>query len=599
MTPTERFARARALLLDCRGDDERARREFRWPEFETFNWAFDWFDVFARGNAAPALVIAPDEGPAASSSFAELAERSGRVAAGLAALGVARGDRLLLLLPNVAPLWELTLAAMKLGAVVVPASAQLSRADVEDRVRRGDVKHVATDAAGVARFEGLGLSARVLVGDAGGAPPAGWAPYERLLAHAPLGAPSAPTSPDDPLLLYFTSGTTAKPKLVLHTHRSYPVGHLSTMYWLGLREGDVHQNLSSPGWAKHAWSCLFAPFNAGATVFVHDYARFRAARTLALLREQRVATFCAPPTVWRMLIVGELGARPVALRELCSAGEPLNPEVMGQVHRAWGLTVRDGYGQTETTAQVGNPPGCPVRPGSMGRPLPGYDVVLLDAAGRECDEGELALRLSPRPAGLASGYLDDPARSAELFGGSHYRTGDEARRDEEGYVYFVGRGDDVFKSSDYRLSPFELESALVEHPLVAEAAVVPSPDPLRLNVAKAFVTPAPGAEPGAELARELFAFVRERLAPYQRVRRLEFGELPKTISGKIRRVELREREREARERGGRNAYEYWEEDLAPGAGLGLPDNPARFRRSPRGRERRRTKERTPDRASQA
>jgi acetyl-CoA synthetase len=553
MTPTERFVRARALLLDCRNDYERARRDFRWPEF-------DWFDVFAQANHAPALVLAPDEGPVESTSYAELAERSSRVAAGLAALGVGRGDRLLLLLPNVRPLWEVTLAAMKLGAVVVPASVQLTRADIEDRLARGGVRHAVTDVAYAPRFEGLDLATRVLVGDAGATPP-GWTPYDRLLNHGAKGAPAAPTAPDDPLLLYFTSGTTAKPKLVPHTHRSYPVGHLSTMYWLGLREGDVHQNLSSPGWAKHAWSCLFAPFNAGATAFVHDYARFRAGRALDLLREQRVVTFCAPPTVWRMLIVGELGPKPPALRELCSAGEPLNPEVMEQVQRAWGLTVRDGYGQTETTALVGNPPGLPVKPGSMGRPLPGYDVVLLDGEGREASEGEVALRLDPRPAGLTRGYLDDEGRSARLFGGSHYPTGDEARRDEDGYFYFVGRGDDVFKSSDYRLSPFELESALVEHPLVAEAAVVPSPDPLRLSVPKAFVALAPGAEPGPELAREIFAFARGRLAPYQRIRRLEFAELPKTISGKIRRVELRARERDARERGGRSPNEYWEEDL--------------------------------------
>ena len=565
MTPTERFARARALLLDCRDDYERARREFRWPAFETFNWAVDWFDAFARDNRSTALVIAPDEGPATKVSFADLCDRSSRAAAGLAALGVGRGDRLLVLLPNVAPLWEVMLAAMKLGAVVVPASVQLTRADVADRVARGGVRYAVTDAAGVPRFEGLGLAGGVIVGDGPGSPPAGWVPYERVLNHPPFAAP-APTSPDDPLLLYFTSGTTAQPKLVLHTHHSYPVGHLSTMYWLGVREGDVHQNVSSPGWAKHAWSCLFAPWNAGATVFVHDFARFRAARTLALLQEQRVATFCAPPTVWRMMILGELGPKPPALRELCSAGEPLNPEVIDRVQRAWSVTVRDGYGQTETTAQVGNSPGQPVRPGSMGRPLPGYDVVLLDAAGREADEGEVALRLDPRPAGLTAGYVDDAERTARLLGGAYYLTGDEARRDADGYFFFVGRGDDVFKSSDYRLSPFEIESVLVEHPAVAEAAVVPSPDPVRLSVPKAFVALAPGAAPGPELAADVFAFVRERLAPYKRVRRREFGDLPKTISGKIRRVELREREREARERGGRGPHEYWDEDLTPRAG---------------------------------
>ena len=228
-----------------------------------------------------------------------------------------------------------------------------------------------------------------------------------------------------------------------------------------------------------------------------------------MLREHDVTTLCAPPTVWRMLVLEELGDRPAHLRELASAGEPLNPEVIETVRAAWDLTIRDGYGQTETTAQVGNPPGFPVRPGSMGKPLPGYDVVLLDGDGREADEGEVALCLAPphtRPAGLMAGYLDDEGRTSAVMAGGYYRTGDEARRDEDGYIHFVGRGDDVFKSSDYRISPFELESVLVEHELVAEAAVVPSPDPLRLSVPKAFVVLVPGAPETAETARAIFAF---------------------------------------------------------------------------------------------
>jgi acetyl-CoA synthetase len=333
------------------------------------------------------------------------------------------------------------------------------------------------------------------------------------------------------------------------------------MYWLGLREDDVHENVSSPGWAKHAWSSFFAPWNAGATILVHDYARFSARGTLDVLREHEVTTMCAPPTVWRMLILESLGDRPRSLRELCSAGEPLNPEVIETVRSAWGVTIRDGYGQTETTAQVGNPPGFPVKLGSMGKPLPGYEVTLLDCEGHEASEGEVAIQLSPRPTPLMVGYVDDAERTAAAMAGGYYRTGDEARRDDDGYVHFVGRGDDVFKSSDYRISPFELESVLVEHELVAEAAVVPSPDALRLSVPKAFVVLRPGAPETVETARAIFEFTSAKLAPYMRVRRLEFAALPKTISGKIRRVELRKLEASRREKGERGPAEFWLEDM--------------------------------------
>jgi len=557
MGVTDTFLRARDLLFAERDDYGAAYAKFRWPELDRFNWALDWFDAYARGNARTALHIADDKGTEVKASFAELSERSNRLANWFRGKGVRRGDRMLLMLSNVRPLWEVMLAAMKLGAVIVPCSMQLVRKDVEERVSRGDVKHAVVDASVAERFAGIdAVRTRLVVGEA-----AGWTRYEDALASSAVFTSEGETRASDPFLLYFTSGTTAKPKLVLHTHASYPVGHLSTMYWIGIREGDVHQNISSPGWAKHAWSSFFAPWNAGATIFVLEQARFSAQRTVEWVRKAGVATLCAPPTVWRMLILDKLGERPSGLRELVSAGEPLNPEVIEHVRRDWNLTIRDGYGQTETTAQVGNTPGQEVRLGSMGRPLPGYQVALLDAKGREGREGELSLKLDPRPMGLMVGYVDDPARTGAVMVGGYYRTGDEATRDEGGHYHYVGRGDDVFKSSDYRISPFELESVLIEHPAVAEAAIVPSPDPVRTSTPKAFVALKPGVEANAATARDILAFCREKLAPYKRIRCVEFAELPKTISGKIRRVQLRAVEKERRAAGERVAGEFWLDDL--------------------------------------
>ncbi|MEP6688754.1 MAG: AMP-binding protein [Gemmatimonadales bacterium] len=552
------FADARAFLLARRDRYADAYRDFRWPVLDHFNWALDWFDAYAAGNDRPALWIVRDDGPDVRRSFAELSARSNRVANGLRRRGARRGDRLLLMLPNVAPLWETLLAAMKLGVVVVPSTPQLSRTDLADRMTRGEIRHVVADAEGAEKLEGLADHAtRVVVG----AELPGWSRFEELDAEPERFTSDGETRASDPLLLYFTSGTTARPKLVLHSHQSYPVGHLSTMYWIGLREGDVHWNISSPGWAKHAWSSTFAPWNAGATVFAYGYARFDRRRALDTIARCDITTLCAPPTVWRMLVGEDLGPRPAALRELVAAGEPLNPEVIEQVRRSWGLTVRDGYGQTETTAQAGNPPGERVKAGSMGRPLPGYRVVLLNEAGIEADEGEISLPLDPPPLGLMDGYLGDAARSAEAVRAGFYHTGDVARRDADGYITYVGRADDVFKSSDYRISPFELESALIEHPDVMEAAVVPSPDPVRLSVPKAFVLLRGNVTGSREVALALFRFVRERLPRYQRVRCIEFADLPKTISGKIRRVELRVREAEQRKAGVRSALEFWEEDF--------------------------------------
>jgi acetyl-CoA synthetase len=560
---TGAFRAARDLLLRYRGDYAAARREFVWPELDEFNWALDWFDVIAAEHPdRPALRIVSDSdgGADVSLSYGALSARSAQVANWLRGLGVRRGDRVLLMLGNVAPLWEVILAAMKLGAVIIPASTLLQPADLADRLVRGSVRHVVADAASAAKFLGLaGEWTRIVVD---GVFP-GWQSYSDALSASASFVPSGVTHAGDPLLLYFTSGTTAQPKLVAHTQASYPVGHLSTMYWIGIQPGDVHLNLSSPGWAKHAWSNVYAPWNAGATILVLNQARFSAASLLAALGSCEVTTFCAPPTVWRMLLQADLGSASVSsLRECVAAGEPLNPEVIEQVRKAWGITVRDGFGQTETTAQVGNTPGQQVRVGSMGRPLPGYSVVLVDpVSGTPGRDGEICLDLSRRPLGLMTGYLDDPALDSRAMAGGYYHTGDVATSDDDGYITYVGRTDDVFKASDYRISPFELESVLIEHEAVAEAAVVPSPDPLRLAVPKAYVLLAAGRSASPELARSIMAFCRERVAPYKRIRRVEFADLPKTISGKIRRVELRGQETSAARAGVRGVTEFWEEDF--------------------------------------
>ena len=558
MSTSRRFIEVRDQLLRCREDWSGAQREFRWPVFEEFNWVRDYFDVVAANNDTPALRVVDNAGGDQSLAFSELAQRSAQVANFFASAGLRAGERLLIMLPNSVPLWETMLAAIRLGAVMIPATTLLERADLRDRLERGQVKAIVTDAALAERFAGLpGAPLRIAVGRG----VAGWVAYDRSHAAAGQFAAQAPTRADDLLLLYFTSGTTARPKLVAHTHVSYPVGHLSTMYWLGLKPGDVHLNLSSPGWAKHAWSSFFAPWNAQATILAYQYERFDARALLEQLVRCRVTSFCAPPTVWRMLIQNDLRAWRVSLRELASAGEPLNPEVIGRVRDAWGLTIRDGFGQTETTAQVGNPPGQPIKPGSMGRPLPGYPIVLLGANGRLSEEGEICIDLAQRPLGLMQGYLDDAARNASTMGDGYYHTGDVASRDAEGYLTYVGRMDDVFKSSDYRISPFELESVLIEHPAVAEAAVVPSPDPLRQSVPKAFVVLAAHCSPDADTARAILRHVRERVSPYKRIRRLEFAALPKTISGKIRRVELRILEQARGKDATRRSQEFWEEDL--------------------------------------
>ncbi|MCL7375686.1 AMP-binding protein [Streptomyces sp. 35G-GA-8] len=547
--PTERFRAARDFLLAHREDYATAYAGFDWPCPERFNWALDWFDRIAegadgRGNGRVALHIVEEDGRRVRVTFAEMSARSSRVANWLRERGVRAEDRVVVMLGNQVELWETALAAMKLRAVVIPATPLLGPVDLRDRIERGRAAQVIVRAEDTGKFAAIpGDFTRIVVGAGPEGAPEGWLPYEDAYDRSPAFEPDGATHADDPLMLYFTSGTTARPKLVEHTHVSYPIGHLATMYWIGLKPGDVHLNIASPGWAKHAWSNLFAPWNAEATVFLHNYTRFDPARLMAEMDSAGVTSFCAPPTVWRMLIQADLSQLRTPPREAVAAGEPLNPEVIETVRRAWGVTIRDGFGQTETAVQVANSPGQPLKSGSMGRPTPGFTVELLDpvTGAPGAREGEIALDLSARPVGLMTGYHGDPDRTAEAMAGGYYRTGDIGARDADGYITYIGRSDDVFKASDYKISPFELESALLEHEAVAEAAVVPAPDPLRLAVPKAYVVLAEGWEPGPDTAKVIFAHSRAVLAPYKRVRRLEFAELPKTVSGKIRRIELRER----------------------------------------------------------
>jgi len=553
----EAFKAARDFLFANRTNYQAAHDGFRWPELTEFNYALDWFDGELARHQPNDLALKITGDGAATRTFAELSTASNRLANGLRALGVKRGDRILLMLGNVVPLWEAMLAAMKLGAVVIPATTLLNTADLRDRFDRGRVRHLIANASDAPKFDGLDPTVtRIAVGDA----PAGWHSYASLMTGSADFTQGAPTKATDPLLLYFTSGTTSRPKLVEHSHQSYPVGHLITMHWIGLQPRDMHLNISSPGWAKHAYSCFFAPWNAGATVFIANQPRFNARDMLESIVANKVTTICAPPTVWRMFVQEDMKSFQTSLREVCSAGEPLNPEVIEQVQAVWDKTPREGYGQTETTLQIGCFPGETVKPGSMGQEAPGYRIRLLDTDGNEVAEGEVCIALGPAPVGLMRGYQNDDGSFVPL-GQTAYRTGDVATRDADGYYTYVGRADDVFKASDYRISPFELESALIEHPQVAEAAVVPAPDRVRMAVPKAYIVLTADATPDRTTALSIFRHVRETLAPYKRVRRLEFSDLPKTISGKIRRVELRRTEETNAAAGTRAAGEFREDDF--------------------------------------
>jgi acyl-coenzyme A synthetase/AMP-(fatty) acid ligase len=535
-------------------------RAFRWDVPPAFNFATDVVDVFAADRSRVALYWEDEAGRAARYTFWDIAVRSRRFANALRALGVGRGDPVLVMLPRI-PEWQVAcVGVLRAGALLVPCTASLRAKDIRFRAAHSGARAIVTTEAAVAEIESVRaecpqLGARIAVrgggglGLAGGATPAGrlpdgWHDFDAVLAAAAEPFAAMPTRSEEPALCFYTSGTTKDPKAVLHTHAyTYAQTHTGR-YWLDLRRTDLHWTTSDTGWAKAAYGVLFGPWNNGTPVFMY-HGRFEPARELSLLETYQVSVFCAPPTEYRLLVKEDLRRyRLPRLRHCTGAGEPLNPEVIHAWRDAFDLFVHDGYGQTETILLAANLPGMPIKPGSMGRPFPGHHVAVIDEAGGEVGPGEVGdLALHGRPPSLFLEYWKSPAETAGAFRGEWYLTGDRGTRDEEGYLWFVGRADDVIISAGYRIGPFEVESALLEHPAVLESAVVASPDPVRGSIVKAFVTLRPGHAPGPALVGALQEHVKRVTAPYKYPREIEFVDaLPKTVSGKIRRVELRQRE---------------------------------------------------------
>ncbi len=518
---------------------------FAWQVPEEFNFGA-LVDAWATDRSRVALYWEDEAGKTDRLTFWDVRQASNRAMNALAALGVGRGDPLLVMLPRL-PAWHVAmLAGLKLGALVIPCTTTLRPKDIAYRVRHSAARAIVTTVEQAAAVDeaGVDVPVRVAVGGA----PAGWHAWEGLLARAAATGVAARTRSDEPALCFYTSGTTREPKAVLHAH-AYTFAHRWTgAYWLDLQRTDLHWTTADTGWAKAAYGVLFGPWMNGVPTFMY-HGRFDPEHELDLLARYEVSTFCAPPTEYRLLVKQDLARwRLPRLRHCTGAGEPLNPEVIHAWHERLGVMIHDGYGQTESIILAANLPALPIRPGSMGKPFPGHDVRVIgdDGAERPTDEvGDLAVR--GRPPSLFLEYWKNPEETAACRRDDWYLTGDRARRDEDGYLWFVGRADDVIISAGYRIGPFEVESALLEHAAVVESAVVASPDPVRGEVVKAFVVLQPGQVPGPELVRQLQEHVKHVTAPYKYPREIEFVEaLPKTVSGKIRRVELRERERRAK-----------------------------------------------------
>ncbi|MEU4039122.1 AMP-binding protein [Streptomyces collinus] len=522
------FRRGRDLLLDLRADHEAARRAFTWPRMTHFNWALEWFDVIARDNRRTALELIGPDGRDQRLSYQDLATRSDQLANWLTRTGVRRGDRVLIVLGPQVELWETLLACLKTGAVAIPTYTSLTRTEAADRIGRGRVRHV------ICRSELAPLFASCdpvppapLTRIAVGAHVAGWHPYDDSYQVSASYLPTGPTPASDTAFAYFTSGTTSAPKLVAHTHASYPVGHLSSMYFNGLIPGDRHVNISEPGWAKHSWSSFFVPFTAEATLVVPPAAHTGSGHLPRLLQDRGITSLCAPPAQWTRLAAHASTAQP-RLREATTAGEPLAQHVGEVIEAEWGVTVREGYGQTETTALVGTTPGLPHKPGWLGKPLPGWNLSVQDE--------QLYVELADAPVGMMTGYDGDPERTRQVLNPDRYATGDSAVLACDGYVRLLGRSDDVFKSGGHRVSPYELEAILRTHPAVRAAAVVPVPHPALTLAAHAVVE----LEPGADATQaELLDHVDLHITRALRVHSVSFTDvLPRTTSGKIRRSEV-------------------------------------------------------------
>lgn len=536
---------------------------FQWRVPQEFNFATDVVDVYAADRSRVALYWEDENGRAARCTFWDIAVASRRFANVLMGLGVRRGDPVMVMLPRI-PEWQVAcVGVLRLGALLIPCSATLRPKDIAFRLRHSGARALVTTDVQVSEVEaaraehpdlfqssagpGVGGGPALIAvgrGEGRGARSEGWLAFDRALSVASdrFSSPSTPAS--DPAVCFYTSGTTGDPKAVLHSH-AYTFAHVHTgRQWLDLRSTDLHWTTSDTGWAKAAYGVLFGPWHSGTPVFMY-HGRFDPERELSLLEKYEISVFCAPPTEYRMLVQQDLRRyRLERLRHCTGAGEPLNPEVIHAWRDALGLVIHDGYGQTETIPLVANVPGMPVKPGAMGRPFPGHRVGVIDASGCELPPGEIGdIALAGRTPSLFLEYWKNPEASRAVWRGAWYLTGDRAYRDEEGYLWFVARADDVIISAGYRIGPFEVESALLEHPAVLESAAVASPDAMRGHIVKAFVKLRPGVTPSERLVRELQDHVKKVTAPYKYPRAIEFvEELPKTVSGKIRRVELRERE---------------------------------------------------------
>jgi acetyl-CoA synthetase/medium-chain acyl-CoA synthetase len=531
-------------------DYDKTYKEFKIDVPEYYNFAGDMLDKWAQDPAKLAMWWVDDDGNEVKKTFADLCAESRKVCNMLADKGVKKGDVVILILPRFIEWWVINIACLRMGAVISPGTTQLTSKDIKFRFEASDAVCIITDNAIAPKVDEVidqcpGVKTRIMVGDKR----EGWLNYADMLATAKADFETAKTRSDDNAILYFTSGTTGYPKMTAHSHASYPLGHQITgRFWLDLQPEDLHWNLSDTGWAKAAWSSFFGPWSMGAAIFVHHTPRFDTKKTLEFLGKYPITTMCGAPTNYRMLVLEDLKAyKYPTLRHCVGAGEPLNPEVIETWKDATGLTIRDGYGQTESVLLAGSFPCIEPRFGSMGKPSPGFIIEVIDEDGNVLPsnkEGDIAVKVKPnRPVGLFKEYWRNPEKTASVFRGDWYLTGDRAYKDEDGYLWFVGRADDVILAAGYRIGPFEVESALLEHDAVAESAVVSSPDELRGEVVKAFIVLTPGFEPSDALVKEIQDYVKSVTAPYKYPRKIEFVKsLPKTVSGKIRRIELREAE---------------------------------------------------------
>lgn len=530
-----------------------------------YNFAYDFLDARAAEDPSRlAMIHVDDAGVRREYSFGFFQQESMKLASALTAKGVKKGDRVMLILYRRMEYWVSMLALCRIGALPIPSPSLLTPHDIEFRVNFAKVSCVICEDSLTARVEAAKPhcpSLQLLIDIPSGAghdkAPAGWQDYETLTATGAADYPRTGETPggDDPMVIFFSSGTTGMPKMVLHTN-TYPLGHITTgSYWHDLEPGDVHLTLSDTGWAKSVWGKFYGQWLAGAVVFVWDFrGKFEPRELLRVLSEHKITTFCAPPTVYRFLVREDLKEFDLSsLRHCTTAGELLNDSVYEGWLKILGLPIFEGYGQTETTLQLATLPFMKPKPGSIGRPMPGWDLVLLNDEDKPCppgEEGEICIRLKDGATtkgmpGLFCGYLDEPERTAKVVRGGFYHTGDKAWVDEDGYFWFLGRTDDLIKSSGYRIGPFEVESALVSHKAVVEAAVTGVPDPVRGMAVKATIVLAAGFTPGDELTKELQNHVKAITAPYKYPRIIEYvAELPKTISGKIKRAEIRARDQE-------------------------------------------------------